>query len=54
MAFKDRICGDGITFDDCLLVPALSDVVPRDVDTSTQLTREIRINIPIVSAAMDT
>ncbi|MCX5648409.1 MAG: IMP dehydrogenase, partial [Planctomycetota bacterium] len=47
-------CGDGITFDDCLLVPALSDVVPRDVDTSTQLTREIRINIPIVSAAMDT
>jgi IMP dehydrogenase len=54
MAFKDRICGDGITFDDCLLVPALSDVVPRDVDTSTQLTREIRINIPVVSAAMDT
>jgi IMP dehydrogenase len=54
MAFKDRICGDGITFDDCLLVPVLSDVVPRDVDTSTQLTREIRINIPVVSAAMDT
>jgi len=54
MAFKDRICGDGITFDDCLLVPALSDVVPRDVDTSTQLTREIRINIPVISAAMDT
>ena len=54
MAFQDRICGDGITFDDCLLVPALSDVVPRDVDTSTQLTREIRIHIPVVSAAMDT
>ncbi|MGB2753814.1 MAG: IMP dehydrogenase [Phycisphaerae bacterium] len=54
MALEDRFCGDGITFDDCLLVPALSDVVPRDVDTATQLTREIRINIPVVSAAMDT
>jgi len=54
MALEDRFCGDGITFDDCLLVPALSDVVPRDVDTSTQLTREIRINIPVISAAMDT
>ncbi len=50
----DRIIGDGITFDDVLLIPAYSDVVPRDVDTSTRLTREIRINIPVVSAAMDT
>ncbi|HUX00123.1 MAG: IMP dehydrogenase [Phycisphaerae bacterium] len=54
MAFKDRICGDGITFDDVLLVPAHSDVVPRDADTRTHLTREITIHIPIVSAAMDT
>ncbi len=54
MAFKDRICGDGITFDDVLLVPAASDVVPRDADTRTHLTREIPIHIPIVSAAMDT
>jgi len=54
MTLRDRISGDGITFDDCLLVPAFSDVVPRDVDTSTHLTRKIRINIPIVSAAMDT
>ena len=54
MAFKDRICGDGITFDDVLLVPAHSDVVPRDADTRTHLTREIPIHIPIVSAAMDT
>lgn len=54
MAFTDRILGEGITFDDVLLVPAFSEVVPRDVDTSTQLTRSIRIHIPIVSAAMDT
>jgi IMP dehydrogenase len=54
MSMKDRIIGEGITFDDLLLVPAFSNVVPRDVDTSTQLTRKIRINIPIVSAAMDT
>jgi len=45
---------DALTFDDVLLVPARSDVLPRDVDVSTRLTRRIRINIPIVSAAMDT
>ena len=45
---------DALTFDDVLLVPARSDVLPRDVDVSTQITRRIRINIPIVSAAMDT
>jgi len=50
----DRIIGDGITFDDVLLIPAYSDVVPCDADTSTRLTRDIRINIPVVSAAMDT
>ncbi|MFQ3573287.1 MAG: IMP dehydrogenase [Thermodesulfovibrionales bacterium] len=44
----------GLTFDDVLLLPAKSDVVPRDVDTSTKLTRNITLNIPIVSAAMDT
>jgi IMP dehydrogenase len=54
MVFKDRIIGEGITFDDILLIPAHSQVVPRDVDVSTRLTRGIRINIPIVSAAMDT
>lgn len=43
-----------LTYDDVLLVPAFSDVLPRDVDTSTMLTRDIRINVPIVSAAMDT
>jgi IMP dehydrogenase len=50
----DRIAYQGITFDDVLLEPAYSDVVPRDVDVSTQLTRSIRLNIPIVSSPMDT
>ena len=45
---------DGITFDDVLLIPAHSEVLPRDVDISTRLTRDLRINVPIVSAAMDT
>ena len=54
MPMADRIIGDGITFDDVLLIPGYSQVVPRDVDTSTRLTRGIRIYIPIVSAAMDT
>ena len=44
----------GLTFDDVLLVPAKSDVHPNFVDTSTRLTRDIRLNIPVVSAAMDT
>ncbi len=50
----EMITGEGITFDDILLVPAFSTVVPTDVDTSSMLTRDIRLNIPIVSAAMDT
>jgi IMP dehydrogenase len=45
---------EGLTFDDVLLVPARSDVVPREVDISTNLTRRIKINIPLLSAAMDT
>ncbi len=49
-----RVRGLGLTFDDVLLVPARSDVHPRTVDVSTQLTRAIRLNIPLVSAAMDT
>lgn len=44
----------GLTFDDVLLVPAYSDVIPKDADVSTQLTRKIKINIPLISAAMDT
>jgi IMP dehydrogenase len=45
---------EGLTFDDVLLLPARSDVVPTDTDTRTQVSRKISINIPIVSAAMDT
>jgi IMP dehydrogenase len=49
-----RIIADAVTFDDVLLVPAYSEVIPREADLKTRLTREIRINIPVVSAAMDT
>ncbi len=45
---------NGITFDDVLLVPAHSEVLPREVDISTRLTEKIRINVPVISAAMDT
>jgi len=50
----DRIAYTGITFDDVLLEPGYSDLVPRDTDVRTQLTRNVRINIPIVSSPMDT
>jgi IMP dehydrogenase len=49
-----RIIEEALTFDDVLLVPARSDVLPRDVSLSTQLTRRIRTGLPILSAAMDT
>jgi len=49
-----RVIQKALTFDDVLLVPAHSNVLPRDVDLSTQLTRDIRLNLPLVSAAMDT
>jgi len=51
---KSKIVAEGITFDDVLLIPAKSDFVPSQADTRTQLTNNITINIPIVSAAMDT
>ncbi len=51
---KDKFLGEGLTFDDVLLVPAYSEVLPREVNTRSQLTRNITLNIPIVSAAMDT
>ncbi len=50
----DASIPEGLTFDDVLLVPAKSEVLPRDVDVSTRLTRRLTINIPVVSAAMDT
>ncbi len=49
-----RIAKEALTFDDVLLQPGYSDVLPREVDLSTSLTREIRLNIPLLSAAMDT
>lgn len=49
-----KFIAEGLTYDDVLLIPAYSEVLPRDVDTSTYLTKKIRMNIPILSAAMDT
>jgi IMP dehydrogenase len=49
-----KIVSDGITFDDVLLLPAFSDFVPTDADTRTKLTRAIEINVPLISAPMDT
>ena len=51
---EDKIIGRGITFDDVSLVPAYADFAPREADTSTYVTRNTRLNIPVVSAAMDT
>lgn len=49
-----KFIAEGLTYDDVLLVPAYSEVLPRDVNTQTFLTRKIKLNVPIVSAAMDT
>ena len=49
-----KIIGEGITFDDVLLVPAYSEVIPNQVDLSTMLTKKIQLNIPMMSAGMDT
>ena len=53
-AHESKIVGEGLTYDDVLLVPAFSDVLPREVNTQTKFTKNITINIPILSAAMDT
>src|SRR5580698_4171904 len=50
----DRIAYQGVTFDDVLVEPAFSEVVPKDVDVRTQLTSRIRLNIPILASPMDT
>jgi len=50
----ERFTREGLTFDDVLLIPAKSEVLPRDVDTSTYLTKKIKLNIPLMSAGMDT
>jgi IMP dehydrogenase len=51
---KDKIAGEGITFDDVLLLPGKSEIVPREADVRTKLTNKINLYIPILSAAMDT
>jgi IMP dehydrogenase len=51
---KDKVLYEGLTFDDVLLIPAYSEILPREVDISSMFSRNIRINTPIVSAAMDT
>jgi len=53
-AFDEKFAREGLTFDDVLILPAASSVLPCDVSTQTRLTRTITINIPIISAAMDT
>ena len=51
---ESKFIGEGLTFDDVLLVPAYSKVLPREVDVNSMFSRNIKMNIPIVSAAMDT
>jgi len=51
---RQKFTKQGLTFDDVLLIPAESDVLPADIDLHTQLTKKIRLNIPLMSAAMDT
>ncbi|MCX7550232.1 IMP dehydrogenase [Xanthomarina sp. F2636L] len=51
---SNKIVGEGLTYDDVLLIPAFSEVLPREVNIQTKFTRNISINVPIVSAAMDT
>lgn len=53
-AHENKILGEGLTYDDVLLVPAFSEVLPREVNIQSKFTRNITINVPIVSAAMDT
>jgi len=53
-SFIDKILFEGLTFDDVLLIPLYSEVLPREVDLNTMFTRNIRINTPVISAAMDT
>ena len=52
--FSNKVIGEGLTYDDILMVPAYSEVLPRDVDVSSYFTKKIKLNVPIVSAAMDT
>lgn len=52
--YEDRVCLEGLTFDDLLLIPSYSEIIPRDVNLSSRFTKNITLNVPFVSAAMDT
>ncbi|HKP10130.1 MAG TPA: IMP dehydrogenase, partial [Gaiella sp.] len=54
LSYEEKFGREGLTFDDVLLVPAASAVLPNDVSTRTRITRGIELELPIVSAAMDT
>src|SRR5690606_123747 len=53
-AHTTKIVGQGLTYDDVLLIPAYSEVLPREVSIKTRFTRNITLNVPVISAAMDT
>src|SRR5690606_28346931 len=53
-AHTTKIVGQGLTYDDVLLIPAYSEVLPREVSIQTKFTRNITLNVPVISAAMDT
>ena len=53
-AFDNKFIGEGLTYDDVLMVPAFSEVLPRDVQIKSKFTRNIVLNTPVISAAMDT
>lgn len=54
MSKNEKFVEEGLTYDDVLLIPAYSDIIPRDADLRTNFSRRIRLNIPIVTAGMDT
>ncbi|MGB3592295.1 MAG: IMP dehydrogenase [Nonlabens sp.] len=54
LSHNDKFIGEGLTYDDVLLVPAYSEILPREVDIKTRFTRNITLNVPVISAAMDT
>lgn len=54
LSLSEKIVGEGLTYDDVLLIPAYSEILPREVSTKSKFTRNITLNVPVVSAAMDT
>jgi IMP dehydrogenase len=51
--WPDKFEREGLTFDDVMVIPAATEVQPRDVDTTTNLTKDLKLNIPLMSAGMD-